>query len=131
MDNETAFIQHDGELLSVSRPKSVARQWFEQHIVYSTRAFLGLFRRAAHPHPGLQGTQQVYLFDDSAVDTSASIAIFVMVVIMLITPLWILQKLQEMQSKLVVITIFIILCQAFLTAATMGRPFERLAATAG
>lgn len=87
MENETTFVQHHDELISVSRPKSLARQCFEQHIVYSTRVVLGLFQESPHAHSGLQGTNNVYLINDDAVDTSASMAIFVMVVIMLVTPL--------------------------------------------
>jgi hypothetical protein len=73
----------------------------------------------------------VFFIDDEAIDFVASFANFVTVCAMLVLPLWILQALEELRWKLTVITIFVVLCQVFLSVATLGRPFERLAGSAG
>jgi hypothetical protein len=116
----------------MSAPKSTMRQWFEDQVVYRTRSKLGLFRK----HAPLSTTsacdrKSVYTVSDDAIDAFGSFAVFVAASTMLITPLWILQSLDTLQSRLIVITVFAVLCLAFLSLATPGRPFERLAATAG
>ncbi|KAK8106827.1 uncharacterized protein PG998_008840 [Apiospora kogelbergensis] len=131
-DSETEFIKHVDELVAISQPKSTLRHWFELRIVYGTRSCLGLFRRAP-PHAKMSSRDQedTYLFSQQSLDAFSGIAIFVAALAMLITPLWILQTLQDLRLKLAVITVFAVVCLAFLTFATLGRPFERLAATAG
>ncbi|KAK8131652.1 hypothetical protein PG984_008090 [Apiospora sp. TS-2023a] len=45
MESESKFIQHTGELIAVSQPKSTLRQWFELRVVYATRSCFSLFHR--------------------------------------------------------------------------------------
>jgi hypothetical protein len=128
---ERFFIEHQDELVSLHRPKSILRQWFEDYVVFPTKKTLALFRRHPPPMMSMQDQKTVYLISDEAVNLVASIAIFVTAAAMLVLPLWILKTLQDLQWKLIVITVFVVLCLAFLSIATLGRPFERLAATAG
>lgn len=132
MDSEIEFIKHVDELVAISQPKSTLRHWFELRIVYGTRSCLGLFRRAP-PHAKISSRDQedTYIFSQQSLDAFSGIAIFVTALAMLITPLWALQTLQDLRLKLAIITLFAVLCLTFLTFATLGRPFERLAATAG
>ncbi|KAI0450227.1 hypothetical protein F5B21DRAFT_442739 [Xylaria acuta] len=130
LKEETEFIQHRDELISISTPKSTLRQWFEDRIVTRTDV-MGVFKRHARLKPEAYGQTSVYTFSDDAVNTFGSLAVFAAALVMLITPLWILQSLHVLQKKLAAITVFIVVFLAFLTVTTPGRPFERLAATAG
>ncbi|KAI0134587.1 hypothetical protein BJ170DRAFT_679473 [Xylariales sp. AK1849] len=130
-DLEAQFINHKADLVAVSRPKSILRQWFEHHVVYKSRSALSLFQKLPNSILGPQDQGAVYTISDDAVDFVASIAIFATASAILVLPLWILQTLQKPQWKLAVITIFVFLCLAFLSVATIGRPFEKLTATAG
>ncbi|KAK0756999.1 hypothetical protein N5P37_010524 [Trichoderma harzianum] len=49
---------------------------------------------------------------------------------MLVTPLWILQSTTNLQSKLIVITVFIVVFLLVLSFGMVARPFEALGATA-
>ncbi|RYP90704.1 hypothetical protein DL770_003169 [Monosporascus sp. CRB-9-2] len=68
---------------------------------------------------------------DEPVDLLASIALFVVASVMLIAPLWILAMVEDMVSRLVVITAFVFVLLGVLSWATLARPFEVLAAAAG
>ncbi|ETS81325.1 hypothetical protein PFICI_06327 [Pestalotiopsis fici W106-1] len=129
--NERQFVEHRQELLSIRRSKSLVRQWFEDHIVFPAQGRLSLFRKSPPAAMGAQDRATVYMISDDAIDVVASLALFVVAATMLVLPLWILQTLQEVKLKLAVISVFAISCLAFLNIATVGRPFERLAATAG
>jgi hypothetical protein len=50
---------------------------------------------------------------------------------MLLIPLWVLSVMESIFHKLAVITIFVVAFLAFMTWATLARPFEILASTAG
>ena len=50
--------------------------------------------------------------------------------IMLITPLWVLQTLQDSRQKLGAITAFVVAFLGMVSYATTARPFETLGATA-
>ncbi|KAI3335893.1 hypothetical protein F4824DRAFT_462831 [Ustulina deusta] len=130
LKEETEFIQHRDELISISTPKSTLRQWFEDHIV--TRVdVMGMFKRQTKLNLGTYDQTSVYTFSDDAINTLGSLAVFVVALVMLITPLWILQSLEVLQKKLAAITVFVVVFLAFLTVTTPGHPFERLAASAG
>ncbi|KAK7932555.1 hypothetical protein PG985_003267 [Apiospora marii] len=131
MESETNFIQHTGELIAVSQPKSTLRQWFELRIVYGTRSCFSLFRRTRRTKMSRRDQEDTYVFSNESLDAFSTIATFAVALAMLVAPLWVLQSLQALHLKLVVITGFVVLCLLFLTFATLGRPFERLATTAG
>ena len=129
VDYETSFIEHTEELIAFSQPKAALRRWFEDRIMYPTRHRLRLFRSATRGRDDGKGT--TYVFNDNAVDDFGAVAVFAAAIAMLIAPLWILKRLENLDYKLAVITSFLFVFLLFLTSATLGRPFERLAATAG
>jgi hypothetical protein len=133
MDAETDFIKHRDELISMSSPKSIARQWFEDQVLLPTGLKLGVFKKTHGQRSALSLRDQksTYVFSDRAMDILESIAVFSMASLMLIAPLWILETMNSLKQKLIVITVFVILCLGFLSLATLARPFEKLAATAG
>ncbi|KAI1109535.1 hypothetical protein F5Y14DRAFT_431991 [Nemania sp. NC0429] len=130
MDEEREFIEHRNELVSMSSPKSIARQWFEDQILLLK---LSLFKKTPGKRSALSSRDRkaTYVFSDQAMDILESVVINSGACVMLIAPLWILETLNSLQHKLIVITIFVILCLGFLSLATLARPFEKLAATAG
>ncbi|KAK8044179.1 hypothetical protein PG993_004203 [Apiospora rasikravindrae] len=124
-DAEVAFLKAK-DLITVARPrKSVLRQFFEEHILIPTRGLFGLLGQRDGP----DGTN-VY-GSDEPVDAIASVSIFVVGMGMLIAPLWILAVTHDMFRRLGVITAFIAVLLGVLTSATLAKPFEILAATAG
>lgn len=70
---------------------------------------------------------------ESIIDKSVTIVTMVLGVAMLIGPLWWLQHLstqKNLEARLAVITVFLILFTILLSILTVARPFEVLAATA-
>ncbi|KAI1329058.1 hypothetical protein F5Y16DRAFT_367292 [Xylariaceae sp. FL0255] len=133
MEDETKFIRHRDEIICMSTPKSTARRWFEDQIICRANGKLGLFRKQQHDGTKFsnRNLSTMYTFNDKAVDVFESLAVFLTATAMLIAPLWILDSLSSLRLKLVVITVFVILCLGFLSLTALGRPFEKLAATAG
>ncbi|KAK1708091.1 hypothetical protein BDP67DRAFT_526008 [Colletotrichum lupini] len=72
----------------------------------------------------------VTYYSDKRIDSFASAVIIAIGVLMLITPIWILQALTEMKAKLAVITVFIFVFLLVLSLAMVAKPFEALGATA-
>ncbi|KAI0502755.1 hypothetical protein F5B22DRAFT_632149 [Xylaria bambusicola] len=133
MEAETKFIHNSDELISICGPRSAIRQWFENQVVLRTHPKLGIFGIQRHRRSPLSPHEEVttYTFSDKAIEVFGSLVVFVAASIMLIAPLWILSSLGTLNQRLGVITVFILLCLGFLSLTTLGRPFERLAATAG
>ncbi|KAI0440058.1 hypothetical protein F4803DRAFT_528873 [Xylaria telfairii] len=133
MEAETQFIHNCDELISVCAPKSTVRQWFENQVVLRAHPKLRFFGMKAHQRSPLNPHEEIttYTFSDKAVEIFGSLMVFAAASAMLIAPLWILPSLGTLEQKLGVITVFILLCLGFLSLTTLGRPFERLAATAG
>ncbi|KAI0148255.1 hypothetical protein F4776DRAFT_306666 [Hypoxylon sp. NC0597] len=131
VEEESRFIKHYADLVSGNKEKSSLRDFFENQIILRTTALLGLFKRQAPPSMSSRDQKEVYHFSDQAIDTFGSITVLVSAILMLIVPLWVLQAIENIQWKLAIITFFVVTCLLFLTLATLGRPFERLAATAG
>lgn len=131
MEEETDFVNHRDDLVSGRTRKPILRVFFEDQIILRTKTLLGLFKKSPSSSMSLYDRQEVYQFSDQAIDELGSLMILVIALLMLIAPLWILQALEDKYAKLAVITAFIVICLFFLTLATMGRPFETIAATAG
>ncbi|KAK7994535.1 hypothetical protein PG991_016123 [Apiospora marii] len=74
--------------------------------------------------------RNVIYYSDKRIDNFASITIAVTGIAMLLTPIWILQALHCPTTKLVVITIFILVFLFTLSYAMVTKPFEALGATA-
>ncbi|KAI1270314.1 hypothetical protein F5Y18DRAFT_414113 [Xylariaceae sp. FL1019] len=133
MKKETEFIRHRDDAVSMSTTsKSTARRWFEDRIISRANIKIGLFRKQMPNDARLNNHQStMFVFNDGTVDVFESLAVFLTATAMLIAPLWILDSLDNLRLKLAVITVFVILCLGFLSIAALGRPFEKLAATAG
>ncbi|KAK7932267.1 hypothetical protein PG985_002979 [Apiospora marii] len=131
MPDESTFPDHKTELLSLSSDGGTfARRFFENSVLYPIGKSTSLFTKTPR-FMTPRDAKNVHIFSDEATETVATAGTFFVAALMLITPLWILQAIQSMHLKLGVITIFIVVFLGFLTYATTGRAFERLAATAG
>src|SRR5687768_3957357 len=125
--NEASFISHCDELVSISEPKAALLQWFEDNIIYSTRQSLKLFHKPLEKTElSLRDQQSMYIVNESTFHAFGSFAVFAAATVMLIVPLWVLQSLKSLHSRLAVITAFLFVCLLFLSFATLGRTFERL-----
>ncbi|KAK8131107.1 hypothetical protein PG984_007545 [Apiospora sp. TS-2023a] len=131
MPKESAFPDHEAELLSIpSGGGTVARRFFENSVLYPIGKSTSLFTKTPR-FMTPRDAKNVHIFSDETTEAVATAGTFLVAALMLITPLWILQAIKSAQLKLGVITIFIVVFLGFLTYATTGRAFERLAATAG
>ncbi|KAI1841151.1 hypothetical protein JX266_012618, partial [Neoarthrinium moseri] len=128
---EASFIEHQYELVAIAPSKSPLRRWFEDYVLFPTRKSLAWFRKTPHPSLRPEAHLDVHLTSNDAIDVFAAAAIFLAVAVMLIMPLWILQALTQLKWKLVVITVFIVVCLAFLSVAAVGNSLGRIGATAG
>lgn len=63
-------------------------------------------------------------------DAFASAVIVFVGASILVTPIWILQAINNLQTKLAVITAFVLVCLLILSFVMVSKPFEALGATA-
>lgn len=63
-------------------------------------------------------------------DAFASAVIVFVGASILVTPIWILQAINSLQTKLAVITTFVLVCLLILSFVMVSKPFEALGATA-
>lgn len=133
MDNEADFINQSDELISLSKPKTRLRELFEDHVIYNTRKKMRLFHRPppAQSRLSARDREATYITRREALATFGSASVFAAATAMLIVPLWVLQTIDAIKAKLAVITVFVLLCLVLLSFAMLGRPLERLVATAG
>ncbi|KAF3018462.1 hypothetical protein E8E14_007858 [Neopestalotiopsis sp. 37M] len=75
-------------------------------------------------------TEHVALYSDQRIDNFASVVIVLIGLIMLVTPIWTLNAVGSMQSRLVIITVFTVVFLLVMSFAMVAKPFEALGATA-
>ena len=128
---ETEFIRAADLISVVQSPKSTFRRLVEQHVLVPTKGLFGLLRQSQSQELGPENCRTIVQGSDEHVDILAAVIVFIVAVVMLIVPLWVLAIVQDMFRKLAVITVFLTVFLAVLTWGTFSRPFEILAATAG
>lgn len=74
--------------------------------------------------------KQISYYSDERMDRFTSAVLLVIGVVMLITPIWILEALNGIRYKLAVITIYVFVFLLILSLAMYTKPFEALGATA-
>lgn len=75
-------------------------------------------------------SQYVSYYSDQRIDGFASAFIVFVGLTMLVTPIWILNALESMRSRLIVITVFTVVFLLVMSFAMVAKPFEALGATA-
>ena len=124
---ETDYIKHHSDLFSVvPTPKSSLRSLLERS---SRFRLLKLWRQDDIEHLASHD-KNVYYVSDKKINRFITFIIMGLGLIMLIAPLWILAFLEGLAQRLGVISAFIVLFVALLSATTVAKPFESLAAAA-
>ncbi|KAH0436420.1 hypothetical protein CcaCcLH18_04440 [Colletotrichum camelliae] len=74
--------------------------------------------------------REVSYYSDKRMNAFASALIIAIGVVMLLTPIWVLQAMGDLKGKLAVITVFVFIFLLVLSLAMVAKPFEALGATA-
>ena len=122
---EVDFLKAD-DLITVSNTrKSWLRLRFEKYVLISTGGFFGrLGQRDGPDKTNMYGK-------DEPVDGIAAVATFVAVMVLLVVPLWVLAATKNMNTRLGIITAFIVILLSVITWGTSAKPLQIIAATAG
>jgi hypothetical protein len=125
--NVRALLSHTKDLISVAnKDKTPLRRMIDSSHRLRT---LPIWRSAETVSPP-RGSKQVLYFSDKRIDTFSSCAIVIVDLTMLLTPVWILQALNNLLWKLDVISIFVFIFLVTMTFNMVAKPFEALGATA-
>ncbi|KAF7558154.1 hypothetical protein G7Z17_g52 [Cylindrodendrum hubeiense] len=124
---EQKYLDHKKDLISVvERDKAPLRRLIDKSQRLRT---LSIWKRKGKD-PADYDFQHVSYYSDKRIDGFASGVIVGVGVVMLITPIWILQEMKTLQTKLAVITIFVFAFLLILSFPMASKPFEALGATA-
>ncbi|WAO89487.1 Hypothetical protein NCS54_00688000 [Fusarium falciforme] len=124
---EQEYLEHDKDLICmVQKDKTPLRRLIGSSLTIRT---LPIWRHKDKTAPNYDA-EHVFYYSDSRMDTFASAVIAVIGVVMLITPIWVLQAMNGLRAKLVVITVFVLIFLLVLSFAIASKPFEALGATA-
>lgn len=126
-EEEIGYLKHTEDLISVAnKDKTPLRRMIDSSHRLRT---LPIWKSAMTVSPP-RGSEQVLYFSDKRIDTFASGVIVIVGLTMLLTPVWILQALDSLLWKLVVISIFVFIFLVTMSFTMVAKPFEALAATA-
>ncbi|KAI1761327.1 hypothetical protein GGR53DRAFT_506153 [Hypoxylon sp. FL1150] len=128
-EKESEFLKASDLICFSEVKKSSARLFVEDKLLHPTRALWGLVSHKVQPDSAAD--EHTVEWDDDAVGRLAKMAIFLTALLMLVLPLWILALVSNRLWKLAIITLFLLCFVSVLTWATLARPFDILAATAG
>ena len=127
---EVEYLNHTSDLFQlVSKNKTWLRRFLERSDLFRT---FPMWRR---PSPGLcedavVDDEYVHYHDDAKIDHAVAVIILALGVVMIVSPLWILEFTHGPNKRLGIITLFIVLFISLLSITTVARPFESLAAAA-
>ncbi|TVY33883.1 hypothetical protein LOCC1_G008063, partial [Lachnellula occidentalis] len=127
MTDEQDYLTHDSDLFCVApKQKTPLRRFLDRSMAFR---ILPVWRKE---EPGLPSYDKdlILSISDKRIDRFITFLILGIGTAMLIAPIWILEVMTRPIRKLVVITVFIVAFLAMLSAVTMAKPFETLAATA-
>ncbi|KAL2687391.1 hypothetical protein Neosp_004951 [[Neocosmospora] mangrovei] len=124
---EQEYLQHDKDLICVAqKDKTPLRRLIDSSLTIRT---LPIWRHKDKAVPNYDA-EHVSYYSDSRMDKFASAVIAIIGVVMLITPIWVLQAMDGLKAKLGVITAFVLIFLLTLSFAMASKPFEALGATA-
>lgn len=127
LEAETEYVKRSSDLFSlVPKSKSPLRVLLE----HSHRFRLLKLWQDKNVDTTLHTDGNVHYISDEKIDRFIATLIMVLGLIMLIAPLWILAFLGGLVPRLGVISAFIVLFVALISATTVAKPFESLAAAA-
>lgn len=124
---EIIFIHKNDLVPIIQESKSLIRDWFETHVIFRIHGFW----RQKPPEDIELGEMEARKYINNAyVEVVTAVCILVAGTLLLIVPLWILPVLETQNSKLGIITGFIVAFLLVMWLATTARHLERLGATA-
>ncbi|RTE71498.1 hypothetical protein BHE90_014096 [Fusarium euwallaceae] len=124
---EQEYLQHDKDLIClVQKDKTPLRRLIDTSLTIRT---LPIWRHKDKAAPDYDA-EHVSYYSDARMDKTASVVIVAVGIIMLITPIWVLQAMDGLRAKLAVITTFVLIFLLVLSFAMASKPFEALGATA-
>ncbi|TVY92545.1 hypothetical protein LAWI1_G001533 [Lachnellula willkommii] len=124
---EQDYLAHDSDLFCAApKQKTPLRRFLDRSLAFR---ILPLWRQ---DEPGLPSYDKDLIFSisDKRIDRFITCLILGIGTAMLIAPIWILEVMTRPVRKLIVITVFIVAFLAMVSAVTVAKPFETLAATA-
>ncbi|KZM19458.1 hypothetical protein ST47_g9359 [Ascochyta rabiei] len=128
-DAEKRYLNQSHDLIRVV-PKYVAplRRLLEK----SSRFRLSKFWTMKIPPLPQHSThpEEIHYSSDAKIDNLVGVTITMLGMIMLVTPLWILNETSGLRARLAIITGFVVLFLGFVAFTKVAKPFESLAAAA-
>ncbi|KAJ4203840.1 hypothetical protein NW759_015042 [Fusarium solani] len=124
---EQEYLEHDKDLIClVQKDKTPLRRLIDTSLTIRTLPMWKHKDKAAADYDA----EHVSYYSDSRMDKTASVVIVAVGIVMLITPIWVLQAMDGLRAKLGVITAFVLIFLLVLSFAMASKPFEALGATA-
>ncbi|KAI0174378.1 hypothetical protein BJ166DRAFT_512026 [Pestalotiopsis sp. NC0098] len=126
--DEQEYLEHQNDLVCVThKTKTPLRRVIDKSRRLRT---LGIWRTKIEDPVPQYDSQYVSYYSDQRIDGFASGFIVLVGLTMLVTPIWVLNFVESMNSKLIVITIFTVFFLLVMSFAMVAKPFEALGATA-
>ncbi|KAF5511444.1 hypothetical protein CGCS363_v002119 [Colletotrichum siamense] len=123
---EQAYLAKE-DLISVAyTEKTPLRQVIDSSLRLRT---LSIWRHRENEAPSYDAREVSY-YSDERMNAFVSAVIIAIGVFMLLTPIWVLQAIEDLKGKLAVITIFVFIFLLVLSLGMVAKPFEVLGATA-
>ncbi|XXG96974.1 hypothetical protein Hte_003267 [Hypoxylon texense] len=123
--DELSYLNREDLICLSPKDKTPLRQLIDSSLRLRT---LSIWRDTSRPSTRNLG--HVSYFSDKKMNVFVSIMIIFIGTAMLIIPIWILERQDDLERKLVVITIFIFAFLVVLSSVMVTKPFEALGATA-
>ncbi|KAI8669140.1 hypothetical protein NCS57_00728000 [Fusarium keratoplasticum] len=124
---EQEYLEHEKDLIClVQKDKTPLRRLIDTSLTIRTLPIWKHKGKAAAEYDA----EHVSYYSDSRMDKTASVVIVAVGIVMLITPIWVLQAMDGLRAKLAVITTFVLVFLLVLSFAMASKPFEALGATA-
>ncbi|TRX91676.1 hypothetical protein FHL15_007458 [Xylaria flabelliformis] len=126
-EEEHRYLEQHQDLIRLrSNNKTPVRNWIDNSLALRT---LRIWKKQSRTIPKYEANNISY-YSNTSIDAFASGTIIFIGAFLLITPIWILQAIEDLQIKLAVITTFVLVFLFVLSFAMASKPFEALGATA-
>ncbi|KAF9876167.1 hypothetical protein CkaCkLH20_06110 [Colletotrichum karsti] len=123
---EQRYLDRDDLVPVAFKEKTPLREVIDSSLRLRT---LSIWRHKDNVAPTYD-SKEVSYYSDKRMNAFASAMIIAIGVTMLITPIWVLQRMDDLKEKLAVITVFIFVFLLVMSLAMVTKPFEALGATA-
>ncbi|KAI0185565.1 hypothetical protein EV127DRAFT_441135 [Xylaria flabelliformis] len=126
-EEEQRYLENQQDLIRLkSIDKTPLRNWIDNSLALRT---LSIWKKQSRAVPDYEAKNVSY-YSNTSMDAFASGMIVFIGASLLITPIWILQAIENLQIKLAVITAFVLVFLLVLSFVMVSKPFEALGATA-